>query len=140
MFVPESMKANTLFNKMRENKEHFAVVLDEYGGLSGIITIYDIFEIIFGDFDTEETEKLDEIETLEDGSWLIGGSADLEDVAETIKRTMPVDTYDTFSGFICGVIGRIPEEGESFKLKWNDFEIEVLDVENHIIRKAILRR
>lgn len=141
LFVPESMKANTLFNKMREKKEHFAVIIDEYGGLSGVVTIYDIFEVIFGDFDDDDSvEKHIDIEKIDEKTWSIEGVADLEDVAEILDVPMPTDTYDTFSGFICGIIGSIPEEGETFKLEWSNFEIEVLNTKNHIIQSTIVRK
>lgn len=140
MFVPETMKANTLFDKMCEKREHFAIVIDEYGGLSGIVSIYDIFEVIFGDFDEDESTKPFDIEMIDKTTWKIDGLCDLEDAAEALKLSMPIDTYDTFSGFICGIIGRIPDEGESFKLIWKDIEIEVLDVKNHIIDSAIVKK
>lgn len=141
LFVPESMKANTLFNKMREKKEHFAVIIDEYGGLSGVVTIYDIFEVIFGDFDDDDSvEKHSDIEQVDEKTWKIEGVADLEDVAEILDVSMPTDTYDTFSGFICGIIGSIPEEGETFKVEWQNFEIEVLNAKNHIIESTIVRK
>jgi putative hemolysin len=134
MFVPETMKANTLFDKMCEKREHFAIVIDEYGGLSGIVSIYDIFEVIFGDFDEDESAKAFDIEIIDNTTWRIDGLCDLEDAAEALKLSMPIDTYDTFSGFICGIIGRIPDEGESFKLTWKDIEIEVLDVKNQNVK------
>lgn len=141
LFVPESMKANTLFNKMREKKEHFAVIIDEYGGLSGVVTIYDIFEVIFGDFDDDDSiEKHSDIEQIDEKTWSIEGIADLEDVAEILEVSMPTDTYDTFSGFVCGIIGSIPEEGETFKMEWQNFEIEVLNAKNHIIQSTIVRK
>lgn len=141
LFVPESMKANTLFNKMREKKEHFAVIIDEYGGLSGVVTIYDIFEVIFGDFDDDDSVgKHSDIEQVDEKTWNIEGVADLEDVAEILDVSMPTDTYDTFSGFICGIIGSIPEEGETFKVEWQNFEIEVLNAKNHIIESTIVRK
>lgn len=141
LFVPESMKANTLFNKMREKKEHFAVIIDEYGGLSGVVTIYDIFEVIFGDFDDNDSiEKHSDIEQIDEKTWSIEGIADLEDVAEILEVSMPTDTYDTFSGFVCGIIGSIPEEGETFKMEWQNFEIEVLNAKNHIIQSTIVRK
>ncbi len=140
MFVPESMKANTLFDKMRDKKEHFAVVIDEYGGLSGVITIYDIFEVIFGEFDDADQDKPKDIEKVDEKTWKIEGTSDLEDVAESLKISMPIDTYDTFSGFVCGIIGRIPDEGERFRITWNELEIEVMDVRNHIIKSAVVRK
>lgn len=140
LFVPESMKANTLFDKMRNKKEHFAVVIDEYGGLSGVVTIYDIFEVVFGDFDENSDDKPQDIEQLEENTWKIEGTCDLEEVAKILNISMPIDTYDTFSGFVCGITGNIPEEGEHFVIQWENLEIEVLNVKNHIIQNAIVKK
>ena len=124
MLVPESMKANSLFRKMQENREYFAVVIDEYGGMSGIVTLHDIMEALLGDLSEKESPiKPEEIEKLSEDKFVIQGSADLEDVAEALDIEMPIDVYDTFSGFICGVLGRIPEEGEKFKCQWEDWTI-----------------
>ncbi len=112
LLVPETMKANTLFNKMRERGEYFAVVIDEYGGMTGIATLRDIMETLLGELSEEEgVQRPKDIENVEEGKWIIQGYADLEDVEEEIKTDMPIDVYDTFSGFVCGILGRIPEEG-----------------------------
>lgn len=137
MLVPESMKANSLFRKMQENREYFAVVIDEYGGMSGIVTLHDIMEALLGDLSEKESPiKPEEIEKLSEDKFVIQGSADLEDVAEALDIEMPIDVYDTFSGFICGVLGRIPEEGEKFKCQWEDWTITAHNVKHHIVESA----
>lgn len=141
MLVPESMKANSLFRKMQENREYFAVVIDEYGGMSGIVTLHDIMEALLGDLSEKESPiKPEEIEKISEDKFVIQGSADLEDVAEALDIEMPIDVYDTFSGFICGVLGRIPEEGEKFKCKWEDWTITAHNVKHHIVESATIER
>lgn len=141
MLVPESMKANSLFRKMQENREYFAVVIDEYGGMSGIVTLHDIMEALLGDLSEKESPiKPEEIEKLSEDKFVIQGSADLEDVAEALDIEMPIDVYDTFSGFICGVLGRIPEEGEKFKCQWEDWTITAHNVKHHIVESATIER
>ena len=141
MLVPESMKANSLFRKMQENREYFAVVIDEYGGMSGIVTLHDIMEALLGDLSEKESPiKPEEIEKLSEDKFVIQGSADLEDVAEALDIEMPIDVYDTFSGFICGVLGRIPEEGEKFKCQWEDWTITAHNVQHHIVESATIER
>ena len=141
MLVPESMKANSLFRKMQENREYFAVVIDEYGGMSGIVTLHDIMEALLGDLSEKESPiKPEEIEKLSKDKFVIQGSADLEDVAEALDIEMPIDVYDTFSGFICGVLGRIPEEGEKFKCQWEDWTITAHNVKHHIVESATIER
>lgn len=141
MLVPESMKANSLFRKMQENREYFAVVIDEYGGMSGIVTLHDIMEALLGDLSEKESPiKPEEIEKLSEDKFVIQGSADLEDVAEALDIEMPIDVYDTFSGFICGVLGRIPEEGEKFKCQWEYWTITAHNVKHHIVESATIER
>ena len=140
-FVPESMKANTLFQSMKEKRIYFAVLVDEYGGVSGLITLHDLIESLVGDlYDADEEEEPEDIVRLEDGQWLIQGGADVEDVAEELKVELPAQDYDTFGGYICSVIDRIPEDGESFTCDTEDLEIRVTGVENHRILEAVVRK
>lgn len=140
-FVPESIKANTLFQSMKEKRIYFAVLVDEYGGVSGLITLHDLIESLVGDlYDADEEEEPEDIVRLEDGQWLIQGGADVEDVAEELKVELPAQDYDTFGGYICSVIDRIPEDGESFICDTEDLEIRVTGVENHRILEAFVRK
>ena len=136
MFVPETMRANRLFRKMKESRSYFAVILDEYGALSGIITLHDLLEALVGELNEEEDPvKVEDIRKLNDDTWKIQGCAALEDVAEELDIELPVDEYDTFSGYICGVIGRVPDDDERFQCK-ND----LLDMEIHYVKKSHYRR
>ncbi len=140
LFIPESMKANVLFQKMKQQRTYFAVIIDEYGGLSGIITVHDIMEALVGELEEkEDDEKPKDIEKLADDTWKIQGCADLDEVAEELDREMPVDTYDTFSGYVCGLIGRVPDEGESFVWEEDGMKIQVQDVVDHIIQETVVQ-
>lgn len=139
-FVPEGMKANVLFGKMQQGRNYFAVVIDEYGGTTGIVTLHDLIEALVGDLEEkEETPKPREIEPLPDGSWRIRGWADLEEVAEALDRRLPTDIYETFSGYICGMTGRVPEDGESFLWEGDGLQIQVQKVQGHMIQEALVR-
>lgn len=139
-FIPESMKANVLFRRMKESRNYVAVIIDEYGSLSGIITLHDLVEALVGDLEEkEEPEKSAEIEKLSENIWKIQGCAPLGEVAEALKHPFPADVYDTFSGFICGVTGRVPDEGEQFKWENESMIIEVHGVANHIIQETLVR-
>lgn len=136
-YVPEGMKANTLFNEMRSTRKYFAVVVDEYGGLTGIITLHDLLETIVGDmYEEEETPKPDDIQKLEDGGWCIYGSADISDVAQALNTEMPSDDFDTFNGYVCSLLDRIPEDGKGFECESEKLKIKVHNVANHMIDKA----
>lgn len=140
LFIPESMKANVLFRKMKQTRTYFAVIIDEYGGMSGIITLHDLMEALVGDLDEkEELSKPADIEQVSDTAWRIQGCADLEEVAETLKRKFPVDIYDTFNGYVCDRLGRVPANGESFEWEGDGLRIEVKDVANHIIGETIVQ-
>ena len=87
----------------------------------------------------EEPPKPEDIIELSENCWEIQGGADLEDVDELVDANMPVDVYDTFSGFVCGVLGRIPEEGENFTCRWGNYEIQAHGVRNHIVQSAVMK-
>ena len=125
-FVPESMRANLIFREMREKRDYFAVVLDEYGCFVGIVTLHDLVETLVGDIDDRtDLPKPDDIEKTGEHVWKIQGGAILDDVAEAINVELPVEKYDTFSGFVCGVLERVPEDGEQFRCNWKNLDIVV---------------
>ena len=133
-YVPETMKANILFRKMQADGIWFAVVIDEYGGMTGIVTIHDLIEELLGDIreDDEEPEREDVVKT-GDNQWTIQGTADLEDVANALHMELPLDIYDTFGGYLCGLTGRIPEDGEIFDVEFGGYVARVQKTENRRI-------
>ncbi len=140
-FIPESMKANVLFKNMRNSGIYFAVVIDEYGGLSGIVWLHDLMEAQVGDLSDMETEKKpDDIEKVAENCWKIYGAADLEDVGEELDIELPIEVYDTFGGFLCGALGRIPEDGEIFTVPLEGFTVQVEQVENRRIGLTTVTR
>lgn len=139
-FVPHGMKANVLFNEMRNTRKYFAVVVDEYGGLSGIITLHDLLEALVGDM-YEEEEKLPpaEIQKLSDNRWCIYGSADIEQVAAALGVHIQSDDYDTFNGYVCSLLERIPDDDEkTLECETDNLKIEIHSVVNHMIDKTIV--
>lgn len=138
-FVPESMRANLIFREMREKRDYFAVVLDEYGCFVGIVTLHDLVETLVGDIDDRtDLPKPDDIEKTGEHVWKIQGGAILDDVAEAINVELPVEKYDTFSGFVCGVLKRVPEDGEQFRCSWKNLDIVVEQVRNHTVAEGIV--
>lgn len=138
-FVPESMRANLIFREMREKRDYFAVVLDEYGCFVGIVTLHDLVETLVGDIDDRtDLPKPDDIEKTGEHIWKIQGGAILDDVAEAINVELPVEKYDTFSGFVCGVLKRVPEDGEHFRCSWKNLDIVVDQVRNHTVAEGIV--
>ena len=138
-FVHENLKADQLFSKMKRHADHFAVVLDEYGGLCGIITVTDLVEQLVGDFDDDEMLRQEpEIERLDSRCWKVRGSCSLHDVSRALEYAFPEEEYETFSGFLIGSLGEIPKDGTKLKMQVGPFQVRILDVCQHRIEKAIV--
>ena len=114
-FVPETVSADVLFRDMQAKKFHMALVVDEYGGTSGLITLEDLLEELVGNiYDEFDPQEEVEIIPLEDGRWRVSGSAYLEDLFEAIGRELPEDDdrdYDTLGGLVFAQLSVIPENG-----------------------------
>lgn len=139
-FIPENMKANVLFRQMKERREYFAVLIDEYGGMTGIITLHDLMEALVGDLgEKEEADAPKDIEKVGEKTWLIQGFALLSEVEEELEIKLPTEEFDTFNGYVCDVLGRVPDAGETFSLETEDLVIRVKGVKSHMIEEAVVR-
>ena len=140
-FVPENIKAATLFQNMKKTGNYFAVVLDEYGGMDGIITVRNLIEQLVGDLNDEaEIGQPSEIELISTDTWKIMGSASLDDVAEKLKIKLPVDEYETFGGYIFGELGAVPDDGSQFELETDDLWIKVMRVKEHRVENTVVKK
>ena len=139
-FVPENMKADVLFTNMKETRNYFAIVVDEYGGTSGVITIHDLLELLVGDMGDKEDEVVEEIVCLneEENRWKILGSASLEKVAEQLGITFESEDCDTFGGYVLGVLGEIPDDGSQLDLETDDLIIKIESVADHRIEETFV--
>ncbi len=128
-FVPVSKRIDTLFNDLKNNKTHMAVVIDEYGGTAGIITLEDLLEELVGNIFDEYDEEEKEYEKLDDNTYLIDGTVDPEKVEELLGVSLEAEGYETLSGYIIGLLGRIPETGEQPVIEDNllVFKVEKID-------------
>lgn len=128
-FVPETATLNVLFANMQKTQKHFAIVLDEYGGMSGIITINDVIAEIVGEFDDVNIKKKDpDIKQLSDDYWLIQGKAHLDDVEDALGVSLDDEDADTFAGLILSELGRIPDDNEKLHLVIDNLDIQVLRI------------
>lgn len=135
-FVPETLSADVLFEQMKKTGNYFAVALDEYGGMSGIVTLTNLIEQIVGDFPDDDTEdgeivEDEEIKKLGDRRFRILGSAELDEVSETIGVKLPADEFDTFGGYVFGIYGTVPDDGTTISVDTEDLHIEVLKINEH---------
>ena len=140
-FVPENVKASTLFQNMKKSGNYFAVVLDEYGGMEGIITVRDLIEELVGDLSEEqEADRQQEIEQVSDDTWKILGTTQLDDVADALDVELPVDEYDTFGGYIFGELGTVPDDGSQFEMETPDLIIKVVRVKDHRVENTVVKK
>ena len=137
-FVPENMKADVLFNNMKERKNYFAVVVDEYGGINGVITMHDLLELLVGDMDDKEDDVIIEIEQISDTEWRVLGLASIEELNETLDINITDEDCDTFSGYILSLLGEIPEDGSTFELETDELIIKVESVIDHTIDSTVV--
>ncbi len=128
-FVLESKRTDELFIQMQKNNILFAIVVDEYGGTDGIVTMEDLIEEIVGNiFDEYDEPKPPEIKIIGEHTYLLQGTISLDDVQELLKITLPVEIYDTLSGFLISKIGYIPNEQEKLTITFKNFEFQVEEI------------
>ena len=124
---------------MKKGRHSIAVVLDEYGGMSGIITINDLVEQLVGDlYDDNETEEENLIEPMGEGFWKIHGSALLEDISDITGVSLTCDDYDTFNGLIFHTLGTIPEDGSGIEIEVANLIVQVTQIQNHQVETALV--
>ena len=136
-FVPETIKADVLFRKMKKTHNNLAVVLDEYGGMQGIITINDLIEELVGDLgeDTPEAEAAEpHIEHLGENTWAIIGNVDLYDIEQALDVDIGLEEVDTFTGLVFNELDMVPGDGEqNIELDFKGLHIRITRVEEHQI-------
>lgn len=128
VIIPESKRLNVLLREFRVSKNHIAIVVDEYGGVSGLITIEDVLEEIVGDIDDEhDVEAVEDVQKLDDGGFLIQALATIEDINEALGTQFSDDDYDTIGGLVVSEFGRVPEVGESIEIGQWHFTVKAAD-------------
>ena len=126
-FVPVSKHIDDLLRELKRKKVHIAVVVDEYGGVSGIVSMEDIIEEIIGDIQDEFDHETDDVVDLGKGIWLCDARVNLEFLAEETNLELPFDDFDTLGGFVFDLFGKIPVKNEKIIYKDYDFIIQEMD-------------
>lgn len=134
-FVPDTVKADVLFRNMKKKKCSLAVVLDEYGGMTGIVTLNDLVEQLVGEL---EEDAFCEIEPLEKGAWKVHGTALLEEISEILQIPLPCEEYDTFNGLVFHALGSIPQDGTEMSVEIGRLCITNMKIYNHKVESAII--
>ena len=141
-FVPESVRTDVLFQEMQSRKQHMAIVVDEYGGTSGLITLEDLLEEIVGNiYDEFDPKEEPEITRLSDGRWRISGAAQLESVAEALDIQLPDDLeYDTLGGLVFSRLTEIPSDGKHPVVECFGLRISVEQIADRRVEWAIVEK
>lgn len=142
LYVPESKPALSLLDDLKESDKNFAIVLDEYGGFSGMITPYELLNEIVGDDVTTigDDDPEDDVMIRPDGSWSFDGQTDIEEFKKTLElRDLPEEQrigYQTLAGFILSQMGRIPRTGDCFD--WDKYHFEIVDMDGRRIDRVFV--
>ena len=141
-FVPESVRADVLFQEMQSRKQHMAIVVDEYGGTSGLITLEDLLEEIVGNiYDEFDPKEEPEITRLSGGRWRISGAADLESVSKALDIELPTDEeYDTLGGLVFSRLTEIPSDGEHPVVECFGLRISVEQIADRRVEWAVVEK
>ena len=140
VFVPESKRLNMLLRDFRANRNHMAVVVDEYGGVAGLVTIEDVLEQIVGDIDDEYDYDEDEDNIVEErpGRYRCKAQTEIADFNEMLLADLPLEDVDTLGGLVVRALGRVPKRGE--KVNVGGFEFQVLRADSRRIHTLLVQR
>lgn len=139
-FVPETVNINDLFKRMQAKKNHLAMVIDEYGQISGIVAMEDILEELVGEIEDEHDEEEDLIRINDDQSYYMDGMTDFSDVKETLNLPLEEDAFETLNGFLIAQMDKIPEENEKPVINAYGYEFSVLSVNDNVIGQVMIKK
>ncbi|MGL5440588.1 MAG: transporter associated domain-containing protein, partial [Filifactoraceae bacterium] len=123
----EFIKISDFFKQMQRNQSHMAIVLDEYGGVAGIITMEDIVESILGDINDEYDEEDEDIEVIKENEYIVNGYTKIDEINEMLGMNLESEEFESIGGFIIGVLGRLPKDQEVITYQGVKFNIEKVD-------------
>ena len=138
IFVPETIRTAEVLENMRREHIHIAIIVDEYGGVAGLVTMEDILEQIVGEIQDEYDQEVPEVQKLEDGSYLVQGGISLEDLSEALGSEFESEDAESLGGLVLTLSGSFPEEGEIFE--YNGWRIKVEGLEDHRITSLNLSK
>lgn len=139
-FIPETKYIHKLFKQMQEEKNHIAIVLDEYGQTSGLVALEDILEEIVGNILDEHDEEDETIVKCPDGSYETEGIIDLEDLEELLGITFNKEEYETLNGFMIDQMDRVPSEDEKCVVEYEGYRFTSLEVDNNTIESVKIEK
>ena len=138
LFIPECKFIQELFEKLQNTKCHIAIIVDEYGGFSGIVTMEDIIEEIMGDIDDEYNESKNAIQKIDNNKFLVDGRTTLKEINDMLNIDIKSDYTDTLSGFLINIIGEIPHKEEEKIVEYNNIVFNISEVTEKRIKKVVI--
>lgn len=133
-FIPESTRLTTQLLNFKKMRSRFAIVVDEYGEVQGLVTLEDILEEIVGDFTTNEADKIDEVNPQKDGSYLIDGTATIRDINKSTSWDLPLNGPKTMNGLVLEQLESIPDGNVSFRV--SNFKFETIEINGTRVKKV----
>lgn len=135
-FVPEKKNIDELFKELQASKKHMAILIDEYGGFSGIASIEDIIEEVMGNIEDEHDDSEPEIYKIDEDTFMVNGMINIDDLNDSLKLHLDSEDYDTLSGFLIDIIGKIPNEDEEKIIEYEDIVFKIEEVTEKRISKV----
>lgn len=139
-FIPETVNINDLFKKMQSKKSHLAMVVDEYGQISGLIAMEDILEELVGNIEDEHDEEENYIRKNDDETFIMDGMTEFSDAKEALSLPVDDDAYETLNGFIISLSDKIPEEGDKTVISAYGYRFSVMSVEDKVIKQVMIKK
>ena len=140
LYIPETKSIDRLFKEMQAEKNHIAIVIDEYGQTSGLVAMEDILEEIVGNILDEYDEEEEDIEFVSDGTYEVNGFTELEDLEDLLGITFDREEYETLNGFLIHMLDRIPSEKERCFVQYEGYRFTILEVDNNTIQSVKIEK
>lgn len=137
-FIPETKKCSQLFTELTERKVQIAIVVDEYGGTAGLITLEDLVESIVGNIQDEYDNEEEEIRQVSERVFTVDGAASINEISDLTDTELPEGGYDTIAGLVTELLGRIPKEGERPQVQVSGLTITVLEIEDNRLSRLLI--
>ena len=138
-FVPDGKTTDELFREMQKTKNRMAVLIDEYGGVSGIVTVEDLVEEVMGEITDEHEEEVVELQKIGEKEYLLDGSILIEELNEKLNLKLETENYDTLSGYLVEELGYIPKDSGQCELEADGVQFKILEVKEKRIRKVWMK-
>lgn len=136
-FVPDTKNIDSLFFELQKTKQQIAILIDEYGGFSGIVTVEDIIEQVMGNIDDEYDEEEEIIDKVDDNLYLVDGDVSIDDLDEELGIELISESSETIGGFIIDILGEIPDENDIGRVvEFEDYKFKIMSIEERRIKRV----